>query len=96
MATEPTYFKTLQGTLPEVVVTNVRKRFQRAEVFDIGLSDVHSMICCLGKMPARRKNTIIYRCYKHFKEEAYVADLERACVKFLTHQMTPTDFIRNC
>ncbi len=59
-------------------ITNF-KRFQRAEVFDIGLSDVLSMICFSSKvhLPARRKNTIIYRCYKHFKEEAYVEDIER-------------------
>ncbi len=99
MVTGPT-FKTTQGILLDVVVTDVPKRFQRAEVFDIGLSDVHSMICFSSKMhlPASRKNTIIYRCYKHFKEEAYVADLERVPYqeKFLTHQMAPTGFIRNC
>ncbi len=71
MVAELTCFNTRQGTLLDVIGTNVSKRFQSTEVFDIGLGDVHSLISFSGVMhfAAKRKNSIVYRVNKHFTEE---------------------------
>ncbi len=48
----PTCYKGEEGTLLDIVATNVPKRFQGISVKDIGLGDFHS--------------TIFYRSYKYF------------------------------
>ncbi len=67
------------GTLLDVVITNVPKRFKNTDIIDVGLSDIHNMVCFATKIyvPVKRKRTILYRRFEHFNEENYIEDLSK-------------------
>ena len=73
-----TCFKTLNGTLPDLVVTNKPKSFCKTCTIETGLSDCHKMIVTFLRASFKRRpsKNIVYRDYKHFNQNYFLHELD--------------------
>ena len=74
----PTCFKSVNNpSLLDVILTNAKNRIIESLNIDIGVSDVHNMVCVATRAsrPIDSKRVVTYRSYKTFNE--YLDDLEK-------------------
>lgn len=77
LVTEPTCFKTVNGTLIDPVIVMNPKRFQNPLNIVFGYSDFHNIVGCITKLkvPPKKPMTVEYRSYKNFNVESFNADV---------------------
>ena len=78
-----TWFKTLEETSIDVLLTNIPRSFQKTNILETGLSDYHKMILSIfrsyfAKIPSK---LIEYRNYKKFYLENFLYDLDQELLK---------------
>ena len=79
----PTCFKSLKGTLLDVILTNKPNSCQKTIVCETGLSDCHMLVATtlrstFVKIPPK---TIKYRSYKNFNEITFLHELDQTLLK---------------
>ena len=76
---EPTNTTIHGSSLIDVILTTVPTKTSLSGSTNVGLSDTHNMIYTTLKLRAPRlpPTTITYRDYKHFREDAYSADVSK-------------------
>ena len=91
-----TCFKTLNGTLLQIMLTNKPKSFCKTCPTEKGLSDCHKMIvtflrASFKKIPSKN---IVFRDYKHFNQNEFLhkLDLEMSKGKFYNSNNLYNDF----
>ena len=91
-----TCFKTLNGTLLDVMLTNKPKFFCKTCTIETGLGDYHKMILTFLRTSFRRipSKNIVYRDYKRFNQNELLheLDLEMNKGKFMTVLSLNDDF----
>ena len=91
-----TCFKTLNGTLLDVMLTNKPKFFCKTCTTETGLGDYHKMILTFLRTSFRRipSKNIVYRDYKRFNQNELLheLDLEMNKGKFMTVLSLNDDF----
>ena len=78
-----TCFKSPNGTILDIFLTNRPKRFQNTSTVETGLSDCHKMIITslkafFKKLPPKK---IIYRNYKKFDKDDLLYELDQEMIK---------------
>ena len=91
-----TNFKTLNGTLLDLMLTNKPKSFCKTCTIETGLSDCHKMIVTYLRVSFKRipSKNIVYRDYKHFNQNDFLheLDLEMNKGKFYNSANSYDDF----
>ena len=78
-----TCFKTVDGTLIDVILTNKPNCFQKTSVFETGLSDFHKLVVTIFrstfiKLPPK---IIRYRSYKTFNQKNFIYELDQKLIQ---------------
>ena len=78
-----TCFKSVGGTILDIMLTNKPRCFQKTSTITTGLSDCHKMVITFlkahfKKLPPKK---IIYRNYKNFDQNAFLYDLDQNMIK---------------
>ena len=80
---EPTCFKSQNGTLLDLILTNRPGRFIKSQAFELGLSDCHKLVCSI--LRASFKNLppkiITYRDQQDFDQQNVLRDLDKKLVQ---------------
>ena len=73
-----TCFKTLNGALLDIMLTNKPKSFFKTITIETGLSDCHKMIVTFLRASFKRipSKNIVYRDYKHFNRNEFLHELD--------------------
>ena len=74
-----TYFKNPEKPFCiDLIITNRPKWIQNSVTLETGLSDFHKMTLTVMKVfyQKQKPSTIIYRSYKHFSNEVFMADVQ--------------------
>ena len=73
----PTCFKSANGTLIDPVLVNRKNRIVQAFNVTCGASDWHNLVGCITKlhMPRLPNTQITYRSYKHFNDKNFKNDI---------------------
>ena len=79
---EPTCFRSQNGTLLDLILTNRPRNFMKSQVFELGLSDCHKLVCSIlrdsfKKLPPK---IITYRYQKDFDQQNFSRDLDKKLV----------------
>ena len=80
---DKTCFKSNNGTLLDVILTNRPNSFQKTVITETGLSDCHKLISTVFrstfvKLPPK---TIRYRSYKNFNKQNFVHELDQRLIR---------------
>ncbi len=77
---EPTCFKTLTGTLLDVIVTSNSNRFLKSGSLNTGLSDTHHLVYGVLRTGFTKDGPrrVCYRSFKNFNVDNYNADVAQA------------------
>ena len=83
LITQPTCFKSLKGTLLDVLLTNRPKHFQKTFVCETGLSDHHKLVATFfkstfSKLPPK---DLKYRNFKNFQEGRFLHELDQLLIQ---------------
>ena len=83
LATKPTCYKSLKGSIIDLVLTNKPRDFQRTSVFETGLSYCHKLIFTILKSTFKKlpQKQITCRSYKNFNETDFCHDLDQELLK---------------
>ena len=78
-----TCYKSVCGSILDIMLTNKSKCFQKTSTVTTGLSDFHKMIVTslkahFKKLPPKK---IVYRDYKNFDENAFLYELDQNMIK---------------
>ena len=78
-----TCFKSVSGTILDIMLTNRPRCFQKTSTVTTGLSDCHKMVVTFlkahfKKLPPKK---IRYRNYKNFDQNAFLYDLDQNMIK---------------
>ena len=75
----PTCFKSREGTLLDVFLTNKPRSFVDSFNVDLGISDFHNFVGVATRMhaPVVQKNKITYRSMKHFSPEVFKQEVSQ-------------------
>ena len=73
-----TCFKTLNGTLLDIICTNKPKSFCKTSTVETGLSDCHKMIVTFLRASFKiiPSKNLVYRDYKHFNQNEFLHELD--------------------
>ena len=79
----PTCYKSLKGTLLDLILTNKPNSFQKTIVCETGLSDCHMLVATtlrstFIKLPPK---TLKYRSYKNFNEFTFLHELDQTLLQ---------------
>lgn len=77
LVTDPTCFKSKQGTLLDPIIVTNKKRFVHTFNLHCGFSDFHNIVGCVTKCHVKKQcpRTILYRSYRKFDEAAFKRDV---------------------
>ena len=90
-----TCFKSIEGSCIDLILSNKKNCLQFTEYLDIGLSDYHRLIYTMLRSTYRKAppREIIYRNYKFFSEQKFLADLsERLQLHNITKSSVENDY----
>ena len=76
---EPTCFKSQNGTLLDLILSNRPRSFMKSLSFETGLSDCNKLVCSILKKTSFKKlplKILKYRDHKHFYQEKFLHDLD--------------------
>ena len=78
MVNSKTCFKTLNGTLLDLMLTNKSKSFCKTCTIETGLSDCHKMTVTFLRASFKRipSKSSVYRDYKHFNQNEFLHELD--------------------
>ena len=87
---EPTCFKSQNGTLLALILTNRPRSVMKSLSFETGLSDCHKLVCSILRAPFKKlpPKIVKYRDHKHFYQEKFLHDLDS--------KLLQGDLFRNC
>ena len=82
IVSEPTCFKTPEGTLVDIILVKNSKRFKKPINVFCGYSDWHHLIGCITKLhiPPPKPNKVTYRSFKNFDETLFKSEVQ--CIPF--------------
>jgi hypothetical protein len=74
---KPNFFKEIDGSLIDLILTNRPRSFLGQNIIDTGISDFHRLIYGVlpGTLAKFKKKVIKYRSFRKFNEEAYLNDI---------------------
>ena len=74
---DPTCFKSIQGSMIDLILTNRKFSFKYTQTFETGISDHHMMIYTMLKTTFQKlpPKTLKYRDYKSFDETTFLSHL---------------------
>ena len=83
LVTDSTYFKSSQGSLVDLMLSNKPKNFYKSHSFVTGLSHCHNLIASIlstsfQKLPPK---FVIYRSQKNFHESNFLHDLDSRLIQ---------------
>ena len=80
LITEPTCFKSKDGTCLDIILTTNQKRVAATINVNTGISDFHHLVGFASKIhvPRMEKQVITYRSYKKFNENCFRSDVHNA------------------
>ena len=75
---KPTCFKSQDGTLIDLMLTNRPRSFSKSQNFEIGLSDCHMLVVCILRASFKKlpRKIITYRDQKRFNQDHFFRDLD--------------------
>ena len=75
---KPTCFKSQDGTLIDLMLTNRPRSFLKSQNFEIGLSDCHKLVISILRASFQKfpRKIITYRDQKRFNQEHFLQDLD--------------------
>ena len=75
---KPTYFKSQDRTLIDLMLTNRQRSFLKYQNFEIGLSDCHKLVVSVLRASFKKlsRKTITYRHQKRFNQDHFLRDLD--------------------
>ena len=78
-----TCFKTVRGTLLDVILTNKPNCFQKTSAFETSLSDFHKLVVTIFRSTFKKlpPKIIKYRSYKNFNEKNFVYELDQQLIQ---------------
>ena len=87
---KPTYFKSQNSTLLDLILTNRPRSFMQSHNFETGLSDCHKLVCSILRASFKKlpPKIIKYRDQKHFDQKKFLHDLDS--------KLQQGDLYRNC
>ena len=87
---EPTCFKSQNGTLLDLILTNRPRSFMKSQSFETGLSDCHKLVCSILRASFKKlpPKIVKYRDNRNFNQEKFLQDLDRKLIQ--------GDLYRNC
>ena len=87
---EPTCFKSQNGILLDLILTNRPRNFMKSLSFETGLSDCHKLVCSILRASFKKlpPKIVKYRDHKHFYQEKFLHDLDS--------KLLQGDLFRNC
>ena len=80
---EPTFFKSQNGTLLDLILTNRPRSFMKSQAFELGLSDCHKLVCSILRASFKKlpPKIITYRDQKDFDQQNFLRDLDKKSVQ---------------
>ena len=80
---EPTCFKSQNGTLLDLILTNKPRSFMKSQAFELGFSDCHKLVCTILRASFKKlpPKIITYRDQKDFAQENFLRDLDKKLVQ---------------
>ena len=80
---EPTCFKSQNGTLLDLIITNRPRNFMKSQVFELGFSDCHKLVCSILRASFKKlpPKIITYRDQKDFDQQNVLRDLDKKLVQ---------------
>ena len=75
---KPTCFKSQDGTLIDLMLTNRPRNFLKSQNFEIGLSDCHKLVVSILRASSKKlpRKIITYRDQKCFNQDHFLRDLD--------------------
>ena len=75
---KPTHFKSKDGTLIDLMLTNRPRSFLKSQNFEIGLSDCDKLVVCILRASFKKlpRKIITYRDQKRFNQDHVLRDLD--------------------
>ena len=75
---KPTCFKSQDGTLIDLMLTNRPRSFLKSQNFEIGLSDCDKLVVCILRASFKKlpRKIITYRDQKRFNQDHFLRDLD--------------------
>ena len=79
LISEPTYFRNINQTCIENILTSKKTRFMNTLAFKTGVSDHHKLIGTMlrSTFAKGKPKKIFYRCYKNFDNEKFQEELKK-------------------
>ena len=80
---EPICFKSQNGILLDLVLTNRPRSFMKSQAFERGLSDRHKLVCSILRTSFKKlpPKIITYRDQKDFDQQNFLRDLDKKLVQ---------------
>ena len=87
---KPTYFKSQDGTLTDLMLTNRPRSFLKSQNFQIGLGDCHKLVFSILRASFKKlpRKIITYRDQKRFNQDQFLRDLDSGLIQ--------EELYRNC
>ena len=76
---ESTCFKSQNGTLLDLILTNRPRSFMKSEAFELGLSDCHKLVCSILRASFKKLPPKIIT----YRDQKDVMNHIKNCLKFL-------------
>ena len=79
----PTCFKSQNGTLLHLILTNKPRSFMKSQAFELGFSDCHKRVCSIPRASLKKlpPKIITYRDQKDFDQQNFLRDLDKKLVQ---------------
>ena len=80
---EPTCFKSENGTLLDLILTNKPRSFMKSQASELGFSNRHKLVCSILRASFKKlpPKIIIYRDQKDFDQQNFLRDLDKKLVQ---------------
>ena len=80
---EPTCFKSQNGTLLDLTLTNRPRSFMKSQAFELGFSDCHKLVSSILRASFKKlpPKIITYRDQKDFDQQNFLRDLDKKLVQ---------------